>query len=82
MCSPSSSSLYFWCQWRAKLARRHFVESDEHGGVNGAIYVEKGSGDVLHPRDAAFIKFRCGCGIGGVLHLGPIPRCESFVGKC
>ena len=56
-----------------------FVERNKHGGFNGARDVEKGSGNTLHERDAAFLKFRCGRGSGRVLHLGPIRRCEPFV---
>ena len=58
-----------------------FVERNEHGGVDGARDVEKGSGDALHARDAVFLKFRCGRGVGRILHLGPIRRCEPFVGR-
>ena len=35
----------------------------------------------MHARDAAFVKFRCGRGVGRVLHLGPIRRREPFVGR-
>ena len=58
-----------------------FVERDEYGGVNGARDVEKGAGHALHARDAAFLKLRCGRGVRRVLHLGPICRCEPFVGR-
>ena len=58
-----------------------FVECDEHGGIDVARYVEKGAGDALHARDDAFIKFRCGRGVGRVLHLGPIRRRNPFVGR-
>ena len=51
-----------------------------HGGVNGARYVEKVAGNALHSLDAAFLMFRCGRGVGRVLHLRPIRRCEPFVG--
>ena len=34
----------------------------------------------MHARDATFIKFRCGCGVGRVFHLGPICRRKIFVG--
>ena len=57
-----------------------FVECDDHGGVDGAIDVEKVAGDALHARDAVFIKFRCSRGVGRVLYLVPICRCEPFVG--
>ena len=57
------------------------VEGDEHGGVDGARYVEKGAGDAFYARDAAFIKFRCGRGVGRLLHLGPMCRREPFVGR-
>ena len=59
----------------------YFVECDEHGGFDSKRDVEKGAGDDLHARDAAFIKFRCGHGVGRVLHLGPIRRRETFVGR-
>ena len=62
------------------LLSADFVEHDKHGGIDGMIDVEKGSGDTLHARDAAFLKFRCSCGIRRVLHLGPIHRCEPFLG--
>ena len=57
------------------------VERDEHGGVDGARDVDKGADNALHAHDAAVIHFRCGCGVGRVLHLGPIRRREPFVGK-
>ena len=59
----------------------NFVECDEHGGVDGARYVEEGAGDALHEHDVTFIKFRCGRGVGRVLHLGLIRRREPFVGR-
>ena len=58
-----------------------FVKRGKHGGVNGARDVDKGAGNALHARDATFLKFRCGRGVGRVLHLGPIRRCEPFVGR-
>ena len=61
------------------LIGANFVECDEHGGVEGAIDVEKVADDALHARDAAFIKFRCGRGVGILLHLGPIHSCDPFV---
>ena len=51
-----------------------FVERDKHGGVDGARDAEKGACDALRARDAAFLKFRCGCGVGRVFHPGPIRR--------
>ena len=64
-----------------KLARRQFFEFNKHGGVNGARDVEEGAGDALHAHDAVFIKFRCGRGVGRVIHLGPIRMREPFVGR-
>ena len=58
-----------------------FIECDNHCGVDGARYAEESTGNALHVRDAAFIKFRCGRGVGRVLHLGPIRRREPFVGR-
>ena len=58
-----------------------YVERDKHGGFDSARDVDKCSGDALHARDAAFLKFRCGRGVGRVLHLGTIRRCEPFVGR-
>ena len=58
-----------------------FVELDKHGGVNGERDVEKGAGNALHARDAAFLKFRYVRGVGRALQLGPISRCDQFVGK-
>ena len=57
-----------------------FVECNKHSGVNSARDVQEGACDALHVRDAAFIKFGYGRGVGRVLHLGPIGRCETFVG--
>ena len=57
------------------------IECDDHCGVDGARYVDKSAGYALHARDAAFVKFRCGCGVGRVLHLGPISRRGKFVGR-
>ena len=59
----------------------NFVECNKHGGVDGARDVEEGAGDALYARDAAFIKFRCGCGVGRLLYLGPICRREPLVGR-
>ena len=42
---------------------------------------DKGSGNALHMRNAMFIKFRCGRGVGRVLHRGPIHRQNPFVGR-
>ena len=58
-----------------------FVEHDEHGWVDGGRDVEKGTGDDLHSRDTAFLKFRCIRGVRRVLHLGPICRWEPFLGR-
>ena len=58
-----------------------FVERNKHGGVYGAIDADKGAGDALHACDAAFLKFRCGCVIGRVLHFVTIRRCKPFVGR-
>ena len=57
----------------------NFVERDNHCGVNGACDVEEGAVNNLPGRDAAFIKFWCGCDVWGVLHLGPIRWREPFV---
>ena len=57
------------------------VECDKHDGVDGSIDVEKGGGDAFHVHDAAFVKFRCGRGVGIVLHLVPICRRKLFVGR-
>ena len=59
----------------------NFVERKEHYGVDGARDVEEGAGDTLHECDAAFIEFWCGCGVGGLLHLGPIRGRKPFVGR-
>ena len=59
----------------------NFIECDKHCGVDDAIDVEESAGDALHAHDAAFIKFWCGRGVGGVLHLGPIRRRKPFVGR-
>ena len=58
-----------------------FIECNKHGGVNVARDVGKGSGDALHARDAAFIKFRSGHRVGRILHLVPIRRRKPFVGR-
>ena len=57
------------------------VECDEYFGFDGTRDVEESTGDALHARDAAFIKFRCGRGVRRLLHLGPIHRREPFVGR-
>ena len=31
------------------------VECNEHGGFDGARYLQKGAGDAFHARDAAFV---------------------------
>ena len=51
-----------------------FVESDEHGGIDGTRDVEESARDALHAHDATFFKFRCGCGIWIVLDFGEIRR--------
>ena len=58
-----------------------FVECDKHCGVDGARDVAKSAGNALHAHDAAFVKFRCGCGVGRVLHLGSIRMINPFVGR-
>ena len=63
------------------LIGANFIECDKHCGVDGARDVEKSAGNALHVCDAAFVKFRCGRGVGRVLHLGPIRRHEPFVGR-
>ena len=63
------------------LLRADFVDRDKHGGIDGVCYIQERSGDALHVHDAAFFKFRCGCGVGGVLDFGTIRRCEPFVGR-
>ena len=57
------------------------VEHYKHGGVNSARDVEKGAINALYAHDVAFLKFWCGSGVGRVLHLIPIHRCEPFVGR-
>ena len=63
------------------LLGANFVEPDEHGGVDGERDVEKSSGNALHAHDAAFLKFMYGRGVGRVLYLGPIRRCDPFAGR-
>ena len=63
------------------LLGANFVKRNDHGGVDGARDVEKRANDALHACDVAFLKFRCSCGFGRVLHLGPIRRCDPFVGR-
>ena len=59
----------------------NFIERYKHGGVDGARDLENGAGDALHAHDAAFIKLSCGCGVGRLLYLGLIRRCNPFVGR-
>ena len=59
----------------------NFIECDKHCGFDSERYLEKSVGDALHARDAAFVKFRCGHGVGRVLHLGFIRRRNPFVGR-
>ena len=59
----------------------NFIDCDEHCVVDSTRDVEKSAGDALHARDAVFVIFRFGRGVGGVLHLGPISRSEPFVGR-
>ena len=59
----------------------NFIECNKHCWVDGARDVRESAGNALHAHDAAFIKFRCGCGVGRVLHLGPICRREPFIGR-
>ena len=54
------------------LLGAYFVERKKYRGVDGARDVEEGAGDTLHACDAAFAKFWCGCGVWGVLYLGPV----------
>ena len=63
------------------LLGANFIECDKHCGVDGARDVEKSARDALCARDAAFVKFRCGCGVGRVLHLFTIRRRKPFVGR-
>ena len=35
----------------------------------------------MHARDAAFLKFWYGCGVGRVLDFGTILRCDPFLGR-
>ena len=35
----------------------------------------------MYARDSAFIKFRCGCGVGRLFYLGPIRRRDPLVGR-
>ena len=41
--------------------------------------IEEGSYDDVHPCDASFLKFRCGCGFGRLLDFGTICRFKPFV---
>ena len=59
----------------------NFIDCDEHCVVDSTRDVEKSAGDALHARDAVFVIFRFGRGVGGVLHLGPIRSCKPFVGR-
>ena len=63
------------------LLGAYFVDRNKHGGVDGAHDIEEGAGDTLHACDAGFINFWCGCGVWGVLHLGPVRWHEPFVGR-
>ena len=58
-----------------------FIGWDKHCGVDGARDVDKSAGDAFHARDAAFVEFRCGRGVGRVLYIGPIRRRKPFVGR-
>ena len=66
---------------RISLLGANFIECDEHCGVDGTRDVEESAGNALYARDAAFVKFWCGRGVGGVLHLGPIRGHEPFLGR-
>ena len=63
------------------LIGANFIECDKRCWVDSVRDLEESSGKALHARDAAFIKFWCGRGVGRVLHLGPIIRREPFVGR-
>ena len=63
------------------LLGANFIECKENCGVDGARDVKASASNDLHVRGAAFIKFWCSCGVGRVLHLGPIRRREPFVGR-
>ena len=58
-----------------------FIDCDKNCGVGSARDLEKSAGNAFHARDSAFVKFRCGHGVGRVLHLGPIRRRKPFVGR-
>ena len=57
-----------------------FVESEEHGGIDGAGDVEERSGYALHAHDAVFFKFWYGSDVGRLLDFGDIRRCDPFLG--
>ena len=59
----------------------YLIECNKHGGVDGARDIEESAGDALHASDATFIKFRCNCGVGRVLRLGPMHRRKQFLGR-
>ena len=63
------------------MSGANFVEYNKYCGDDSARDVEQSSGDTLHECDVAFIKFWGGCGVGGVLHLGPIRGRKTFVGR-
>ena len=63
------------------LLGANFIECKEHCGVDGARDVKASASNDLHVRGAAFIKFWCSCGVGRVLHLGPIRGRETFLGR-
>ena len=48
----------------------NFIDCDKNCGVDDTRDAEEGAGDALHARDATFIKFWWGFGVGGVLHTG------------
>ena len=63
------------------LLGANLIECDKHCGVDGARGIEESASDDLHACDAAFIKFWCSCGVGEVLHRGPIHMRGPFVGR-
>ena len=58
-----------------------FIECDDHCVVDSVRDVEKSAGNDLHAHDAAFVKFRCVCGVWRVFYIVSIRRCEPFVGR-
>ena len=66
--------------WRSLLGT-NFVELNKNHGVDGMRNVEEGTSNTLHACDAVFIKFWCGCGVWGVLYLGPVHWRKPFVGR-